>query len=347
MDQKAEKRRDTLINIAYWAVILLLLYFFFKYVIAWLLPLFIGLVVARVLNPLIKFISKKTRIPRQIVAFILVILFLAVIGTLLWILIYQLVGFATEQVYKLPGYYRETLLPALLEFEDFLAENVGIQNMDIIGSITDAVTSLPTAFNSLLNLASQAPGMVLRVMFTILFSLFGCGHYENITGFVMRQLSESKQTFLRDTFSSLKRSLVSYYGAYLKIMLVAFAELTVGLSIVRGTFSILPAFAIAMVDFLPVLGCGTVMFPWALIHLITGNIPMALGIMIVYVVVLVVRQFIEPKIVGDQLGINPFLTLTAIYIGYLSMGVLGMILLPIIVTIIADLQKHEKIRLFK
>ncbi|MDR0294543.1 MAG: sporulation integral membrane protein YtvI [Oscillospiraceae bacterium] len=356
MDTRTEKRRRFIINAAYWAVILALLYFFFGYVIGWLLPLLIGLVVARLLNPAIRFVSRKTHIPRKPIAFLTVILFLAVIGTLLLLLGTILFRTARDQIYKLPGYYHETLLPALQRIEHWFVDNLGEfftdwetggDGTNLLAWLNNAVSDLPSAFGTVFNLATQTPAFLLRVMFTVLFSLFASVYYEEAGAFVMRQLPEQRQQFLRDTFVSFKHSIVSYYGAYLKIMAVAFAELLVGLTIVRGTFSILPALAIAFVDFLPVLGCGVIMFPWALIHLITGNTYMAVGIMIVYLVVFVVRQFIEPKIVGDQLGINPLLTLTAMYVGFLSMGVLGMILLPIVVTIIVDLQKHEKIKLVK
>jgi predicted PurR-regulated permease PerM len=129
-------------------------------------------------------------------------------------------------------------------------------------------------------------------------------------------------------------------------MAVTFVELLVGLSIIRGSFSILPAFAIALVDFIPALGCGTVLLPWAIVCLIIGDTYMGIGLLILYVIIFVIRQFIEPKIVGDQLGLNPLLTLVSMYLGFLIFrSVIGLIIAPIIVTVLADLQRKKKIHL--
>ena len=104
---------------------------------------------------------------------------------------------------------------------------------------------------------------------------------------------------------------------------------------------------IALADILPVIGSGGVLIPWAIIALFTQNYFLALGLLLLYVVILVVRNFAEPKIVGDQLGLNPLVTLIAIYLGYLSMGVLGMIALPVITNILVGLQRTGKIKLWK
>lgn len=356
MELRTEKRRQFIINAAYWAVILSLLYFFFAYVVGWLFPVLIGLAVARLLQTPIRAISRKTRIPRKVVAFILVMFFLAALGTLLWILGAQIYSVAREQLSNLQQYYYDSVLPALQRIESWLAENLGEvfsdwntggDGSDLISWLSNAVNTMPTAFETLYNWTSRVPGFLLQLMFTILFSLFTSVYYDEATGFIMRQLPEKRQRMVHDAFASLKRTLVSYFGAYIKLLGVTFTILLVGLSIIRRSFSIVPALLIAFVDFLPVLGSGTAMFPWAIIHLITGNYYMAIGIMIVYLTIFIVRQMVEPKIVGDQLGLNPLLLIAAMYVGYLSMGLLGMLLLPIVVTIVADMQRQGKIAIFK
>jgi sporulation integral membrane protein YtvI len=356
LDPRTEKRRQFIINAAYWAVILSLLYFFFAYVIGWLFPMLIGLAVARLLQTPIRFVSRKTRVPRKVIAFISVILFIGVLGTLLWILGARLYSLVREQLNALQQYYNESVLPALQRIEIWLNENLGDifsdmntggEGFDMLGWLSDFIRTMPSALETLFNWTSRVPGYLLHVMFTILFALFASVYYDDATGFIMRQLPEKRRSMVRDTLSSLKRTLVSYCGAYIKLSGITFVELLIGLSILRRSFSPIPALLIAFVDFLPVFGSGTAMFPWALIHLITGNYYMAIGIMIVYLIIFVVRQIVEPKIVGDQLGLNPLLLIGAMYIGYLSIGLLGMILLPIVVTIIADMQRQGKIAIFK
>ncbi|MCL1807334.1 MAG: sporulation integral membrane protein YtvI [Oscillospiraceae bacterium] len=349
-DTRTERRRKFIINTLYWAVILALLYILFSYVIGWLLPLLIGIVIARLLNPLIRLVAKKTRIPRKLVAFVLFFLFVAVIGTLIFFLVLMLFRAVRDQVFKLPEYYNDTILPTLHQIEGWVAENLGDlmkmeegEGFNLVGMLTNYVGSLPEAFSKVFGVATQMPTYLLRLLFTFLFTLFSTVYYEEALAFVLRQMNLKHRLFVSETIIALKRSLVSYYGGYLKIMGVTFVELLVGLSIVLGHFAILPAFFVALVDFLPVLGCGTVLIPWAIIAFVTGNTSVGVGIMVVYVIIFIVRQFIEPKIVGDQLGLNPLLMLTAMYTGFLAIGFIGIIIMPIIVTVIADLQKHKRI----
>ena len=124
--------------------------------------------------------------------------------------------------------------------------------------------------------------------------------------------------------------MVSAVGGYLKacfkIMLVMFAILSVFFIALRVDYSILIAFFTALLDFLPFIGTGTVLFPWALYHLLIGNYFRAIVLVIAYFVTLLVHRLLEPKLVGDSVGISPFLTLISMFIGYRMIGMLGLII---------------------
>ena len=104
---------------------------------------------------------------------------------------------------------------------------------------------------------------------------------------------------------------------------------------------------IALFDALPLLGTGGIMIPWVIIELLGQNYSLALGLAILYAVVTVIRNLIEPKVVGDQLGLNPVVSLVAIYLGYRVLGVIGMVLFPILVQLLILLHKHGMIRLYR
>ncbi|MCL2003750.1 MAG: sporulation integral membrane protein YtvI [Oscillospiraceae bacterium] len=352
-DERTARRKRFLINLLYWAAVLALLYGLLNYVIGWLLPFLIGFLIARILNPLIRLISRKTRIPRKPVAFLAVILFIGIIGTPLTFGGIYLFHSVQEQAEQFGDYYTNTIEPALRETERWITQNIGMLFPDwevdgdgahIIAWLAEGIARMVASIN-FVGLAAQAPTTFLLVLFTFLFTLFSTVYYEEALAFILRQMSEKRRLFISHTIVSLKRSLVSYYGAYLKIMAVTFAELLIGLSLIRGQFSLVPALAIALLDFLPVVGCGTVLIPWAVISLIIGNTTMGIGLFLLYIIIFTIRQLIEPKIVGDQLGLNPLLTLAAMYLGFLAMGVLGLIIMPIVVTVIADLQRKDKIHL--
>jgi sporulation integral membrane protein YtvI len=357
LNEQAAKRRRFLINLLYWCAVLAILYGILHYLIGWILPFLIGFVIARLLNPPIRFLARKTRIPRKPIAFLFVILFFGVIGTPLTFGGIWLFHETREQAAHFGEYYIYTVEPALRETERWIMQNLGMFFPDweiggdgahltawLAGQIAAVVDSI-----SFWGLATATPSFItnllLRVLFTGLFTLFSTVYYEEALSFILRQMSDQKRRFLSDTIIAAKRSITNYFGAYLKIMAVTFVELLIGLSIIRGSFSIIPALAISMVDFIPALGCGTVLIPWALISLITGNTTLGIGLLILYVIIFGIRQLIEPKIVGDQLGLNPLLTLAAMYVGFLAIGVLGLIIMPIIITVLADLQRGEKIHL--
>lgn len=124
---------------------------------------------------------------------------------------------------------------------------------------------------------------------------------------------------------NLKYAVGGYFKAQFKIMAVVFLMLLAGFSLIGVHFSILLALGIAFLDFLPFFGTGTALIPWAIYKFLVGNYRMAIALLILYAVTQVVRQLIQPKLVGDSMGMNPLLTLILLYIGYKLGSVLGMI----------------------
>ena len=152
---------------------------------------------------------------------------------------------------------------------------------------------------------------------------------------------------LIDIKDYLGKTLYSYLRAYLILMGITFIEISVGLLCLRVDNPFGIAGVIAIADALPVLGTGTIVLPWAVICLFKGEFYLAIGLILLYLIVTIVRQFIEPKIVGDQLGLPPLVTIICIYLGFVWFGVLGAILFPVVMNIIFKLQKADKIHLWK
>ena len=124
---------------------------------------------------------------------------------------------------------------------------------------------------------------------------------------------------------NLKYAVGGYFKAQFKIMAVVFAILLAGFSIAGVHFSILLALAIAFLDFLPFFGTGTALIPWALYKFMVGDYKMVVALVVIYAVSQLVRQLIQPKLVGDSMGLNPLFTLALLYVGYKIGSVLGMI----------------------
>ncbi len=137
-----------------------------------------------------------------------------------------------------------------------------------------------------------------------------------------------------------------YVKAYAILMAVTFAELALGLSILRVDKAILVAALIAVIDLLPVLGTGGVMVPWIIVELIKGNIPFAIGLAVLYLIIIIVRNILEPKLIGKQIGLHPLVMLICMYVGLKLFGFIGLFALPVAVVIAKQLYDNDKIHYF-
>jgi len=130
-------------------------------------------------------------------------------------------------------------------------------------------------------------------------------------------------------------------------MVVTFIELAVGLSLLSVDRAITIAALIAVIDILPVLGTGGVVVPWIIVELIKGNIPFAVGLVVLYLVIIIVRNILEPKLVGNQIGLHPLVMLMCMYVGLKIFGIIGIFVLPVAVVILNHLHDNDKIHFFK
>lgn len=138
---------------------------------------------------------------------------------------------------------------------------------------------------------------------------------------------------IRDTGRGVK----GYFRAQLTLMFITFIILVIGLNIIDIRFSVLIAIGIALVDILPIVGSGIVMIPWSLINFILGNSELGKGLAILYVILLVSRQFIEPYVLGKSIGVRPLYTFLATIIGSIILGPIGIIIGPLIAAVITSI----------
>ena len=358
MDPTAN-RKKFIINAIYFAIIIAIIYFVIAYAIGWLLPFIIGFIIAYLLNPLINWIRKKIPIARGIISTFFVILIYALVGLLSWFIIWQLLGFSRDIFLELPRFYNNHTQPLVVDFNLWLrsimetlspemrGQWITLQG-NLLSSLGDLISNLSqSGFSFLTNVTQAIPGFLIGFIFTILASLFTSMHFPNVTKFIMTQLPQRGRLIIREIRRIFVDTILRYIKAYLKIMLITFVELSIGFLILGLPNAILIALGIAIFDVLPVFGTGGIMIPWIIIEFLLGNYQMAIGLLIIYAVVTVVRNFVEPKIVGDQLGLNPIIALICIYLGFVLWGFLGVIILPIIVQIALTLHRSGMIKLFR
>ncbi len=318
-------------------------------------PFVLALIFAWMLNPGVRWIQRKTGISRKAVSLVLVILVFAVIGGVL----FGLGWIAVEQVRSLFD-NQQSVLDDLLDgivrvvnsLEGWLTGLGGIvpkgvltTSGDLINAIMDWVQELDLP-GWLTEMAGQAPSMAANLSgFAVALVVFMMASYF-ITGDYPRlrfELTERVPLVARDFCRSVKDIFMSAFGGYIKSQLIlstgVFLILAVGFLLMRQPYGLLLALGLAVLDFIPIIGAGTVMVPWAVVDMVLGQYSEAAALMTVWGVIVLFRRFAEPKVLGDQTGLSPILSLVGIYLGMKAGGVLGMVVGPLLLLVCINLAK--------
>ena len=206
---------------------------------------------------------------------------------------------------------------------------------------------------SIIATAKQIPSFLIAIVITVVACCFMTVDYERMIYFFRCQFPENRREDVDRAKTLLKTSLGKMARAYGLIMLITFLEVTLGLYVLRwlGIFDskyiLIIGVGTAIIDIIPVLGTGTVLLPWTLYSLITSNFKMAIGLIVMYVLITVIRQIIEPKFVAGQLGLSPIVTVIALYLGLKAFGVLGMFITPLVIIMIKLLNDEGIIHLWR
>lgn len=383
-----ERKRKTIINIIYYALLLTLFYCFMKYAFGLFFPFILAFVVAMIMQKPINFISRKTKLKKGIVSGIMILLLVVALGTLVSLLGVKLwdgiQGFASFLVRKfgdLPNFLdkaelwvadRIAFLPASVEEmintnlnsfietaknlltsqSDELAENMPrLPNVSsLLGNVDFSAISNLTS--GVVDTAKQIPSVFLAIIISVFACVFMASDYDNLMGFIKRQFAGKSENFSKAK-TIITTSFKNLIKAYVLIILVTFCEMFLGLSVLKlfgiykGSWVFFIAIITAIVDIFPVLGTGTILLPWSLYSFISGDIPMGIGVLILYIFISVMRQFIEPKLVAGQLGLPPFLTIMGMYIGLKLFGIIGMFMVPLTIILIKLLNDEGVIHIWK
>ncbi len=354
-----ETQKRFLIRIGFWAVVVLLLMIGLKYILPVVLPFVAAFFIAALLNRPIVYLSKKLKGRRVLPAVCLTLLFYVLAGALFSFLGIRVLMFVWETVRTLPQLYRNTLEPALETA--FGNIQVYLEELDpaVVATLTDNVNSALGSLGSFVTnasvriisyisgIAASVPGLFLNIVITIIVTFFLAIDYPKITTFLVRQLSDRGGACFAEVRSYVGGTLLKCLASYALILCITFAEIAIGLTILRVPNAILIAVCIAVFDILPVLGTGGIMIPWAIICLLMGKWVLGFGLLILYVTITVIRNIIEPKIVGLQVGLHPVVTLLSMLTGLQFFGILGLFGFPITLSLLKNLNDKGVIHIFK
>ena len=304
------------------------IFYFMPFVIGWILSVIAG--------PLVTFLEKKLKIMKRLGSAITIILVLALCIGLIYLIISQIWEEISVLIRNFPSMYHD-LERGLNQigtqgntlFERFPEQ---IQNSwaTLMNNLDDTASSLigrigePT-IEVAGNVAKRIPSVLIGTIVAFVSAYFFIADKENLGEWVKKVVPKSITSRLLLVGENLKYAMGGYFKAQFKIMGVVFAILRVGFTRMQIRFSILLAIAIAFLDFLPFFGTGTALIPWAIYKFLVGDYKMVAALVILYGVTQLVRQLIQPKLVGDSMGLNPLYTLFLLYLGYRVGSVLGMI----------------------
>ena len=342
---KTEARKEFIINFLYLAIVLAITYFIVKYFFGVLFPFLLGFVIAFSLRPLIKWINKKIKINNTIISIIVLLLFYSLIGTGLFFLIIKIFTMLKDLFEDIPGMFATDIQPLINQFTAWSKDIFYKINPEIIDfvqqfdkNIFDQLGNIVKNFSSgavniLTAMVTKLPSFFLSFALTIISSIFITIDYKKITLFLNSQITGKNRTL----FSAVKRNgvdvVLNFLKAYGILISVTFVESAIGLSLMRIDNAIGISIIIALVDILPVLGTGTIIIPWAIIEFFNGNVPDAIGLGVLYAVITVIRQILEPRVIGESIGLYPLVTLISMYLGAKYFGAIGLFGLPIIATL--------------
>ena len=356
---KIEKRRQFIINVLYFAIILGIVILLARYALGLLMPFFIALLVSLLLKPAVNFFHEKVKLPRSVTGVILVALFYLLLGALLIIIGVQLFSAAKSFFMTLPSLYTNSIVPWMSKVFAPLQEFVGhldpeataaynVVSANVTTSIGDTVVNISKqVVGWVTNFTLKAPRFLLQMLIMVIATIFLTVDFPKVQAFVLRQFSPRWRDLLHDARVQLGRTLWSYTRSYAMILLVTFGEIALGLTIIGIDNAAGIAVAVAIFDILPVVGSGLILLPWTVFTFISGDLVTGIGLAVLYVVVIIVRQIVEPKIVGDRVGLHPLVTLLSMVLGSYLFGGIGLLGLPITVALLHALNKDGAIHLYK
>lgn len=331
-----ERMKKNLVNIGLFSVIVAILFLALPRVMVFFMPFVIGWIIALIANPFVRLLEKRLSIRRKHGSMLLILSVLGLVVLGIYCAVVKLWTEAGGFIDSLPQLYQTltqdfrdievnlsnlmakmppVIRDGVLEFTENFAAYIG-QMVSAVGKPTLSAAG---------NAAKSIPGILIQVIFTVISAYFFIADRERIFHFLRANLPASLREKWHFILNKFKVAVGGYFKAQFKIMGVVALILLAGFLVLDIPYALLLALLISFLDFLPFFGTGTVLIPWGAFKALSGDYQLAFGLLIIYLVSQLVRQVIQPKIVGDTIGLDPLLTLIFMFIGYRISSLFGMI----------------------
>lgn len=337
MQRKKMRYGKIAVNLIWAIMVLVTAIFLLPRVVVFFMPFLIGWVIALIANPLVKFLGEKLKIRRKAVSVMVIILVIAGVIGVAYLVIAKLMTETMGFLNDLPNLWKSleedmrVITRNLNGIYERLPESQQQSLISLGETLTDLGKSIVGNFGTptvaaVGTFAKNIPSIVIAVIMSILSAYFFTAEKDYVSERCYSLMPKTLQKKWDVVYCSLKSAVGGYIKAQLKIEVWIYLLLLIGLMVLRINYAALIALGIALLDILPFFGTGLVMIPWAIVKFLSADYTMCIGLLIIWGVSQLVRQMIQPKIVGDSIGMPPIPTLFLLYIGYKVAGVIGMII---------------------
>ena len=335
--KSSRKYFKALVNLGVAVAVLLLVVILLPRLLVFFMPFVVAGIISMIASPLVRFFEEKIKLKRKWGSAFVIIVVIALVVLVLYLVGSKLIEEGMGLLGALPEMWDSMKedLAGVGESLDGLFEKLPLDTQQAIANLGNQVGEFmaglferigPPTITAAGNFAKQLPSVLIGIIMCLLASYFFVADRYLIGSWIRKYTPASIMSRYDMVRRSILKSVGGYFKAQLKIEVWMYLLLVVGLSVLRVDYVLLIALGIAFLDLLPFFGTGTVMVPWALIKIFSGDYKMAIGLLIIWGGGQLARQIIQPKIVGDSIGVAPIPTLFLLFIGYKLGGVIGMII---------------------
>lgn len=326
-------------------------------------PFIIGLIIAFFINPIVEFLETKARMPRSVAVLISLLLVFSIFAGIITLLIVEIVAGA-EYLSKVVPTHIDTLV-------DFIEQLIAAQIIPLYNQMTGLFMSLDSGhqdaiLNNIQNVGAQVgttignfiqsffekiptilswfPNAATVIIFSLLGTFFISKDWYKISALGSRFLPNKARSSGKTVFIDLKKALFGFIAAQATLISITTIIILIGLLFLKVDYAITIAIVTGLVDIIPYLGTGLIFVPWIIYEAVAGEMSLAIGLGVLYLLVLVQRQLMEPKILSSSIGLDPLATLIALFVGYKLLGFLGLVVGPIVLVILNTLNRANIFR---
>lgn len=330
--------KNEIIHLLLIAFLGILAYILIPKIFSFFQPVVIAFIIYLIIYPLIRFLEKKIKINKKFGIIIITALLILVIFLLGQIIFSTLLNEFNKLIADIPSIYKELEI----SLSNILEEIIGTsKNFKILAPLTESLNNfsfkLPEIDVILKNMTNignyfidsikSLPDLIINIIFTILFTIVFILNEISIKNIFKKFFkNQTQKKHLEDVILKVKKILGGYVLAQIKLLFITFIVCIIGFSIMKIDYKFLLALIVSLLDMLPFFGTGTIIGPLVVISIINGNFNLALGYSIVYIITFIIRRSLEPKMVGDSIGVSSLFSLFCMFIGYRLIGLLGLII---------------------